>query len=424
MTEALAVGIDLGTSGARAVAMRSDFAVEAQASARLADLGSDMRDPDLWWQAVSRALAALLDKVEPARVRSIAVDGTSGTVLSINAAGRPAAAPLMYNDPVPDDALVRKIAPGIPAGSAAHGPTSGLAKALFLQSAKGVARLLHQADWIAGRLCGRFGVTDENNALKTGYDPVAGQWPDWMGATGLEMGLLPEVVPAGTPIGKVSGETVARFGLAEDAIVVAGTTDGCASFLATGAEGIGDGVTALGSTLTVKLLSDRPVFSSRYGVYSHRILGMWLAGGASNSGGKVLSAFFSPERIESLSGRIDPSFATGLDLYPLPAPGERFPLFDPSLPPKLGPRPADDVLFLQAMLEGIAGIEASGYERLQELGAPRLRSLRSVGGGAGNSAWTAIRRNRLKVPFETSLSDEAAAGTARLALHGLRQVKA
>jgi hypothetical protein len=38
------------------------------------------------------------------------------------------------------------------------------------------------------------------------------------------------------------------------------------------------------------------------------------------------------------------------------------------------------------MLEGIAGIEALGYRRLKELGAPALRSVRSVGGGARNPA--------------------------------------
>ena len=52
-----------------------------------------------------------------------------------------------------------------------------------------------------------------------------------------------------------------KFGLRDDVTLVAwATTDGCASFLATGADQIGDAVSVLGTTLTVKLLSDRPVF--------------------------------------------------------------------------------------------------------------------------------------------------------------------
>jgi len=52
---------------------------------------------------------------------------------------------------------------------------------------------------------------------------------------------------------------------------------------------------------------------------------MWLAGGASNSGGAALLAHFTPDRMAELSPRIDPETDTGLDYYPLPAPGERFP---------------------------------------------------------------------------------------------------
>ena len=73
----------------------------------------------------------------------------------------------------------------------------------------------------------------------------------------------------------------------------AGTTDGCASFLATGASEVGDGVTALGSTLVLKLACAAPINSSTYGIYSHRVLGFWLAGGASNSGGAVIRSLFA-----------------------------------------------------------------------------------------------------------------------------------
>lgn len=324
----------------------------------------------------------------------------------------------MYNDKVDDDDILAAIARTAPAASAAHGATSGLAKALRFQHLPGIAAVLHQADWIAGNFSGRFDVSDENNALKTGYDVEARRWPEWIAATGMRMELLPRVIVPGEVTGALTAEAGELFGLPRDVAVVAGTTDGCASFLATGAAAIGDGVTALGSSLTIKILSDRPISAPRFGIYSHRLGNAWLAGGASNSGGKVLAQHFPLARIIELSATIDPETGTGLDYYPLPATGERFPIADPALPPRLAPRPADDADYLKAMFEGIAAIEALGYDRLAELGAPTLISVRSVGGGAANPAWTAIRRRRLGVDFLPALSDEAAAGTARLALMG------
>ena len=134
----------------------------------------------------------------------------------------------------------------------------------------------------------------------------------------------------------------------------------------------------------------------------------------------MLAHFFAPEAIATLSGKLDPRQPTGLDYYPLLKPGERFPVNDPAYQPRLEPRPADDATFLQALLEGIAAVEALGYRRLAELGGPRLENVRTVGGGARNAAWTAIRARMLGVPMLPAASEEAAAGTARLALQGAR----
>ncbi len=414
----LAIGIDLGTSGARAVAMRADFSIVARSAVALDRFGENARSPSIWWAAVSAALMELLSRIDRAAVRSLAVDGTSGTLLAIDGAGRPLIEPLMYNDKVVDHAIPALIDRKAPDASAARGPTSGLAKALSFQQLPGVVALLHQADWIAGQFSGCFDTSDENNALKTGYDAAARRWPDWITAAGMRMELLPRVVTPGTAIGTIKRGAADQFGLPRDTVVVAGTTDGCASFLATGAAQIGDGVTALGSSLTIKILSDRPISAPRYGIYSHRLGDAWLAGGASNSGGAVLARHFPLPRIIELSATIETETETGLDYYPLAAPGERFPIADANLPPRLTPRPADDGAYLKAMLEGIAAIEALGYQRLAELGAPRLSSVRSVGGGAANPAWTTIRKRKLGIAFLPAMSTEAAAGTARLALAG------
>lgn len=417
----LVIGIDMGTSGARAVAMTGDHRVVATGAARLADISADHRDPAGWWSAVSAALGSVLAAIDRKMVRAIAVDGTSGTVLPIARDGTPLAEPMMYNDPVGDRAVLARIAACAPSTSAAHGATSGLAKTLVLQTLPGLFRLQHQADWLAGQLTGRFDVTDENNALKTGYDPVLRQWPSWIETTGARADLLPDVVPAGSPIATLSAAAAETLGLPSDVLVVAGTTDGCASFLATGADMPGDAVSALGTTLTVKMLSDKPLFAPDVGLYSHRIGDMWLAGGASNSGGAVLARHFDSARIAELSRQIDPSTSTGLDYYPLTQPGERFPINDPDLIPRMEPRPDNDATFLKAIFEGIGAIEALAYARLVALGSPPLRSVRSVGGGAKNPVWTAIRSRLIPVPFRSVDSEEAAAGSARLALAGARQ---
>jgi D-ribulokinase len=422
MTEdGLFIGIDMGTSGARAVAMTSAFDTVASGAARLDAFSPDHRDPAGWWSAVQSALLQVLTAIDRKRVRAISIDGTSGTVLPVDARGTPLAGPLMYNDPVTEKAILDSIAACAPESSAAHGATSGLAKFLHFQSIPDTFHIIHQADWLAGHFTGLYDVSDENNALKTGYDPVERCWPAWIGNTGAHLEMLPHVLPAGAPVSTVCPQAAAAFDLPSSLVIVAGTTDGCASFLATGAGEPGDGVSALGTTLTVKMLSDRPLFAPQFGLYSHRIGDMWLAGGASNTGGNVLARYFDSARIGQLSAAIDPATDTGLDYYPLIRDGERFPINDPAMKPRMEPRPADDAQFLKAIFEGIAGVENLAYGRLAELGAPKLRSVRSVGGGAKNREWSAIRARRLGVPMPPVLSEEAAAGTARLAVLGARE---
>lgn len=408
------IGVDVGTSGVRAVALSLAGEVIGEGAAAFA--APERRAPDAWRRGMREALAGVMAAHPGIESRAIAIDATSGTLLPVDAQGVPLAPPLMYDAAVDASDIHRRIAAHAPRESAAHGATSGLAKALWLQDVPGVTRILHQADWLTGLLTGDFTRSDENNALKTGYDPVARAWPEWLGDTGMRVGLLPAVVPAGTLLGRITRAAAEEFALAPDTLVTSGTTDGCASFLATGATRAGAGVSSLGSTLTIKMLAHRPLFAPEYGVYSHRIGDEWLVGGASNTGGAVLAHHFTPERLRELSARIDPETDTGLDYYPLLRPGERFPIRDPHLAPRMVPRPPDDARFLQALFEGMAAIEALAWRRMEELGAPKLISLCSVGGGAANPVWRRIRERRIPVPFVAPRSDKAAAGVARLAL--------
>ena len=421
---ALALGIDIGTSGVRAVLMNSKFDVLAQSSSLMSNFGSNYRNPTVWWKSLESALEQLRIEVHEkwSQVAGICVDGTSGTMLALNNKFEPIGDALMYNDPVEDPVILKQIRQYAARESAAHGATSGLAKLMKLQELNGCHRALHQADWELGKFIGEYRWSDENNSLKTGYDPILREWPNWISQTKARRELLPNPKEPGQVTGEIDQKIADQFGLSKDIKIVSGTTDGCAAFLATGASEIGDGVTSLGSTLVVKILSDQPVFAPEYGIYSHRIGDQWLPGGASNTGGNVLTHFFSDEELLKLSRNIDPETTVNLDYYPLLKPGERFPINDPSFPPRLEPRPTDDQTFLHGLLLGMSAVEALAYNRLNELGGPVLKSLRTVGGGSKNSVWTALRQKQLPIQMQSVASDQAAAGAARLAWKGLLSI--
>ncbi|MEW8340588.1 MAG: FGGY-family carbohydrate kinase [Candidatus Thiodiazotropha taylori] len=422
----LCIGIDLGTSGCRVIAIDEHAEVVSTLTRPLPDSvspakGEQQQNPQDWWQAVTGLLQETVAKIGNKPVDAIAVDGTSSTLLLTDHQGTPLTPALMYNDSRSRDSLelLKQVAPE---GSPVLSAGSSLAKLLHLSSNLNTDSYyaLHQADWIVGRLTGNYRLSDENNALKLGYDPISRQWPEWINTLNLDTNCLPEVHPCGTPVGKLSKDAAQATGLQSGVTVVAGTTDSNAACLATGANEIGDAVTSLGSTLVLKILSDKPVFDSRYGIYSHRLGDRWLVGGASNSGGAVLRHYFKPNQLPGLTDAIQVNQPTGLDYYPLVSAGERFPINDPDLAPRLCPRPESDSLFFQAILEGIAEVEKQGYSRLMELGAPKPKKVFSIGGGAVNEPWRQMRELRLGVSVIRAVQQEAAYGTALLALRKIR----
>ncbi len=404
------LGIDFGTSGTRAIVISDSAIIQFQDSLPFSPGTGNLAQE---WQGV---LYELLDRIPlhlKKELRAIAIDGTSSTALLCTADGTLLDEPILYNDDRGKVVLeqIKKIAPpDHPVISA----TSGLAKLYWWVAQpyyKEAAYFLHQADWLAYLLHGELGVSDYHNALKTGYDVENLCYPDWL----VCRDLLPRVLPPGTPVKNVTPTIAERFAIDPDCLICTGTTDSIAAFLASGARAEGEAVTSLGSTLVLKLLSRTRVESSRYGVYSHRLGNLWLVGGASNTGGAVLKHFFSDEELLKFSAEINLSLKTSLDYYPLLKAGDRFPVNDPDLPPRLEPIPDNRVEFLQGLLEGMARIEALGYDRLRELGAPPLEKVYTSGGGAKNFTWQQIRHHYLGVPVVPSPHTEAAYGAAILA---------
>lgn len=411
------LGIDFGTSGARACVIDAEGTLVAADTREFGELAEHER-AGIWREALWD-LAASLPPAIRTQLSDIAVDGTSGTVLACDEELSPRHPPLLYDDDraVDESALIAKTAtPGHPAAAL----TSGLAKVLWLKKRLGLtgARLyLSQADWLSGLLTGRVGMTDYHNALKMGLDLDELKWPAWVDYLA-DIDTLPVPLAPGARLATVSRPRARYLGVNAACMVRAGTTDSIAAFLAAGVTESGAAVTSLGSTLVLKLLSGSRVESTEHGVYSHWFGTRWLAGGASNAGGAVLRQFFDDRRLAALSEIIDPTVGSPLDYLPLPRTGERFPVNDPTLAPRLSPRPPDDVEFLHGLLESLARIEARGYGLLAELGATPVQRVETAGGGARNAAWTRIRQRLLGVPVAPAAHTDAAYGAALLARDG------
>ncbi|MBE9227296.1 FGGY-family carbohydrate kinase [Phormidium sp. LEGE 05292] len=418
------LGIDFGTSGARAIVIDSAGIIQAETQYLFADSTDNLTT--IWQQALLSLIAEIPEEIRGG-ICAIAINGTSSTVLLCDQTGNPIDSPILYNDSR-GAKVIDKLKEIAPPNHTVISATSSLAKLLWWQDiipplvrgARGDLFFLHQADWLAFLLHGQLGISDYHNALKLGYDVEKLCYPEWI--KNLEIPFhLPNVLTPGTAIAEVTSEIAASLKLKKDCLVCAGTTDSIAAFLASGAKLPGEASTSLGSTLVIKLLSNTRVDEAKYGIYSHRLGDLWLVGGASNTGGAVLKSFFSDSELESLSSQINAEKPSNLDYYPLLKPGDRFPINDPNLPPKLEPRPENSVEFLHGLLESIARIEARGYELLKQLGATPLTCVYTAGGGAKNPTWTKIRERYLQVPILNPTHTQAAYGSAILAMQGINK---
>ncbi len=420
------LGLDFGTSGARAIAIHQTPALSPTTQIlheQSLAFGSvqDARNP-LGWKAMLFELLGNLPKDIRSQLRAIAINGTSSTVLLCDQSGQPLCPPMMYNDKG-DPAVLDSLSTVAPAHHCVLSASSSLVKLLTFQTQSKWTKakhFLHQADWISFLLHGQLGISDYHNSLKLGYDPALEIYPAWFSAPLLQplQPLLPKVLPPGTVIGVVSPAIAAQLDLPFNCQIRAGTTDSIAAFLASPATEPGEAVTSLGSTLVLKLLSQQRIDCAEYGIYSHRFGNLWLAGGASNTGGLALAHFFSPQALAQLSSQIDSSQESPLHYYPLLTPGERFPFNQPNLQPQITPRPINDAEFLHGLLESLARIEATGYRLLEQMGASSLQQVFTAGGGAQNECWRQIRQRQLKVSVYPSPQQQAAYGTALLAFRG------
>ncbi len=416
----LFLGIDFGTTGVRTSIIDENknevFNHSVVISNPISQSSLVYQNPNLWWEAFIQNITFLKNKVDLNDISKLSIDGTSGTVLLTDEHGLPLTNALMYNDaPGVEDAPFLEKGPNHhPIDSI---PTNPLVRALSLTKQQNLTnfKILHQADWIASKIINEFKYSDENNALKLGYDCVDRKWPDWFDKLPIKLNNLPEIKIPGQVMGLLNNKELIDLGFNKKTEIIAGTTDSIAAFLATGANKSGEAVTSIGTTLVVKAISDKPIFNKEFGIYSHRLGDKWLAGGASNVGGKIIKELFN-DKIDILSNQLDPNNLLNLNYYPLAQTGERFPINDPNKSPVLTPRPESETEFFQAVLEGITGVEKLSYEKIVEIGGSYPKTIFTIGGGSKNAKWNEIRKKILNVELKIPLSNDAAFGSALLAM--------
>ncbi|MER7878253.1 FGGY family carbohydrate kinase [Streptomyces solisilvae] len=425
--DAVHLGLDLGTQSVRAVAVDGTGTLLAAASRPLTSHRDGVRheqDPERWWSAAGDACREALSGIDNRRVRDMAVDATSGTVLLADPSGTPLTPALMYDDGRAADHADRVNTVGAAVweklGYRTMQPSWALPKILWLLQHTDVppgARLLHQADLITWRLTGRRTASDASHALKTGYDLLADRWPaEELAALGVPDGLLPEVVHPGTVIGAVCARAAAVTGIPVGTPVVAGMTDGCAAQIGAGALSPGAWNSVLGTTLVLKGAALRPVRDPAGVVYCHRGPGgSWLPGGASSSGAGVLTRRFPGADLDALTERAAATGSTAV-VYPLVGErGERFPFRAPDARPFVLGEPTGAAEEFHACLLGVACVERLCLDHLDHIGAPVDGPLSLTGGGARNRYWSQLRADLLGRSVTLPAQGGSAVGMAVLA---------
>ena len=400
-------GLDFGTSGARISIINLKKEVKYSNSIPY-EFG--FKNPNSWSNSCEKLLDSLPLQIK-SNIVKLSISGTSGTLIACNLRGDPKGEAIPYYQACNDN---KKLIESITIGEDhLQTPYSSLAKALKLIDKYGINILLrHQSDWITGWFLKDWTYGEEGNNLKLGWDLIKESWPNsYLNTSWVKS--LPLIIRSGKIMGQIDSGLAERFKLNKKILVISGTTDSNAAFLAAGLDKE-EGLTVLGTTIVVKKIINDPI--KEKGITTHRVCGDWICGGASNAGCGILSKFFSDLEIKELSRQINTSTKTYINLLPLNSRGERFPVNNPFLEPILSPRPVSDSLYLHALFEGLAKIELKGWEKLHDLTGSLPKRIVTIGGGSRNPQWRAIREEIINIPI-VSCKQTTSFGTALLAFN-------
>ncbi len=439
LTGPVLVGIDVGSSGAKATAVDASGVVIASSDThsyptRYPRPGWAEQEPEDWYTTACAAVRQCVERGNFAAdaVAGLAVVGPAHTVALLDEAGALLGPTLHWSD--------LRSTPQSERLEAAHGahifaitgqrvnPSWTLSQLLWLKENElllwsKLRRVLATKDYVRYRLTGEY-ATDAFDAIGLQlYDLQAGAWSSEMCALlDFPVEWLPTVRPAFGLGGALLPEAATATGLRTGTPVAVGSADVTVEALGIGAVEPGSAIVKLGTAGNINLVTAVPRPSARTLTYRHVTghLGFTIA--ATNSGTGAMSwfrdTFFDADTsfatLSELAAEA-PAGAAGLLFHPYLR-GERSPHWNPHLRGNFVGIGAHHTLahFARAVMEGVAFSLRDCRDAVQSLGEP-VMSYRLVGGGSRSPLWRQIMADVLGAPLVVPAAEDATYGAALLA---------
>ncbi len=435
------LGLDLGTSGLRALLVDESGQAVASAEAAYAvshpHPGWSEQDPQHWLDAVAATLTTLR-RDHPAamdKVQGIGISGHMHGATLLDRAGKVLRPCILWNDTrshaeaavLDGAAQVRELSgnivfPGFTAPKlmwvAAHEPQ------IFAQ----VDKVLLPKDYLGFWLTGEP-VSEMSDAAGTSWlDVGARDWSDTLlVASGMRRDQMPRLVEGSAVAGVVSAARAQKLGLPSGVKVVGGGGDNAAAACGVGALREGDGFVSLGTSGVLLAARDSfaPAPASAVHTFCHAIPDTWYQMGvilaATDSLNWLSGILESPAA--DLAGSVGDTLAAPGSLRFLPyLSGERTPHNDSAvrgafLGLDIG---TDRAALVRSVMEGVSFALRDSLEALKSTGAS-LDSVLAIGGGARSAYWVELLATVLNLPVALPEKGEfgAALGAARLAICGV-----
>jgi xylulokinase len=431
------LGMDIGTSGVKAVLVNEAGAIVATASHELAlshpaPLWSE-QDPDSWSGAAIGAVDDLASAYprEVAQVRGIGLSGQMHGAALLGDDGRPLRPAILWNDgrSHAECTALERFCPLLHAiaGNLAM-PGFTAPKLLWVarhepEIFERVAKVLLPKAYVRYCLTGEM-VEDMSDAAGTLWlDVGRRRWSTLLlRATGLDLNHMPRLVEGSDVSATLAPQFARRWGMAKEVVVAGGAGDCAASAIGLGAIAPGDAFLSLGTSGVVFRVTDKfaPAPASAVHAFCHALPGLWHQMGVMLSAaaslawlcgvmGTPAAALLAPLG-ETVDGPSPVRFLPYLD-------GERTPHNDAAAAGAFvglrGATGRDQIV--QAVLEGVA---FAARDNLAALGAASsaITEVDFVGGGSRSALWAQICADVLGIPVHRIEEGEvgAALGAARL----------
>ena len=430
------VGLDVGTSGARAVAVDEAGNVVAEASSeyplRSPRPGWTEQDPADWWQGAKTALGRVAAEVG-GDVAGIGLTGQMHGSVFLDSADRVIRPALLWNDQrtekqceeitqaVGAERLIR--ISGNPALTGFQAPKVVWLREEEPENFARVAKVLLPKDYVRLLLTGEY-ASDASDASGTLFLDVEGR--DWSGEILAALEVPPEWMPkvheGPENTGGLRQEVADELGLPSGIPVAAGGGDNAAAAVGTGIVAPGLLGSSVGTSGVLFAPSEgfTPDPSGRLHAFCHAVPGAYhlmavtlSAGGSLSWWRDVVGGDF--DELVGAASEVQPG-SEGLVFLPYLS-GERTPHLDP------GARGAffgltarhTEAHMTRAVMEGVVFSLRDGLEIMRGLGVP-VEDVRATGGGARSALWRGLQADVYGEPIRRTAADEGPAyGAALLA---------